>query len=147
VAKQRGEGGYSLYAAKAALTATELIDRLPKVFRAEIRPELGREEEFSVRGLPEQEVADAMFAGRTDDEIGIRKVMREEMCLHRSLVDLLRWDAAGHKAADRRQHLLAPAVVERERQDQPIIPRSLGYGTKDGLLQFGSQSMQAANVT
>ena len=50
----------------------------PAAVRAEVGPERVHEHELGVRGLPEEEVRDALLAGGADDEVGVRELRRVE---------------------------------------------------------------------
>ena len=58
-------------AAEAAVAPLELEQGVVQLPAAEVRPEHGRDHELGVGQLPEQEVADALFARRADEQVGI----------------------------------------------------------------------------
>src|SRR5215204_307424 len=55
-------------------TLLVVADRLVQVLAIEVRPVHRREVQLAVRGLPEEEVADALLAAGPDDQVGIRHV-------------------------------------------------------------------------
>src|SRR5262245_36004554 len=61
-------------AAKTAFPALELTEREQQVLFREVRPQDVGEVELGVCELPEQEVADALFPARADEEVGLREV-------------------------------------------------------------------------
>ena len=61
-------------AAEPACSPPVFLDRGLEVRLGKIRPEHGREDEFAVGALPEQEIAQPQLAARPDDQVGIRDV-------------------------------------------------------------------------
>ena len=84
--------------------------------------------------------------GSPDDEIGIRKIAGEEMGLQRLFVDRGGGDPTGNQTLDRGQEFLAPTVVERQSQNQPIVASRAFNRGEHGCLQFRIQSLQTADM-
>jgi hypothetical protein len=74
-------------AAEAPLAVTVFQERLEQVNPPEIGPERRRHVEFGVGELPEEEIADAVFAAGADHEIGIGQAGGIERRGNRGLID------------------------------------------------------------
>src|SRR5918998_5073352 len=61
-------------AAEAPFAPAVLVDGGPEGGVVEIRPEIGKEDEFRIGRLPGQEIRDPLLARGADDEIGIGHV-------------------------------------------------------------------------
>ncbi len=70
-----------MHTAKPALTPAKFLYSFGEFLRSKIWPKRWGEKELGIGRLPEQEIADPMLTGCPDDEIRIRKILREEMCL------------------------------------------------------------------
>src|SRR5262245_37404936 len=82
--------GHYLPAAEATLPPGELIERVAEIGVAEIRPECLGEDELGIRGLPQEEVREALLPRRSDDEIGVRQLGCGEACSKGAVVDVVR---------------------------------------------------------
>lgn len=93
-------------------------DGASKVGLFKIRPRLGAEIQLGVGGLPEQEVGQALFARRANDEIGVRNWIGHEGRGKAHLVDFLRMEIAGNHSSGQRpgchDNLLPRTVVQRQ---------------------------------
>src|SRR5437899_921065 len=80
--------------AEAAAAALVFADSGPEILAAEVGPEDVLEHELGVRGLPQQVVRDAVFAGRADHEVRVGHVGCVQMTRHGALIDLVGRDAS-----------------------------------------------------
>src|SRR5438132_14409232 len=103
---------------KLARAAMVVSDGASKVGLFKIRPRLGAEIQLGVGGLPEQEVGQALFARRANDEIGVRNWIGHEGRGKAHLVDFLRMEIAGNHSSGQRpgchDNLLPRTVVQRQ---------------------------------
>src|SRR5258707_8243308 len=126
----RPVGASAVDAAIAPLTPAKLDDRLLQMLLAEIRPQGVDEHQFGVGALPEQEIADALFAAGADQEVGIGHARRQQLALEAILVDAIgrqfaRRDLPG-KTAGGLQDLGARAVVDADvHADAAVCARHL----------------------
>src|SRR5262245_24961820 len=102
-----------------------LAERAAQVVLAEVGPERVREHELGVRGLPEEEVRESLLARGADHEVGIGELGREEALGEGRLGDVLDRDAVLDEASGRLDELSAAAVVERDPQQQLVVPGGL----------------------
>src|SRR5262249_42647109 len=63
---------------EATLPLCKAIQRLIKLFSGEIRPERVDKHQLGIGRLPEQKVAQSMFAASADDEVGLGKCACEQ---------------------------------------------------------------------
>src|SRR5215475_442572 len=68
------------------------LARVPQVAAVEVGPERVEEHQFRVGGLPEQEVRQALLAGRPDEQIHIRNTGFVQVAGEKAFVDLVRTD-------------------------------------------------------
>ena len=106
---------------------------------AEVRPERVRHPDFGVRNLPEQEIADAHFAARADQEIGIGLAGGVEKLAELALVEICRRDAGRHRAACRIDDLGAAAVVEGDVEEHARVLRRTFDGHRELGLHVGRE--------
>src|SRR5260221_60988 len=131
----------------ASVTALALLvreDRFEQVVAAEVGPERLGHPDFRVRDLPEQEVADAHFAARPDQQIGIRLACRVEIIAELALVEFLGADAVRDRAARRIDDLGAPAVVQRDVEQHPCVLFGLLDADAEFVLSIGREFIRAA---
>src|SRR5262245_54117675 len=88
-------GTGSAGAAKAALPALELPERAQQVLLRKVRPQDVGEVELGVGELPEEEVADTLFAARPDEKIGLRKLRLVQVAREAPFVQVLGAQAPG----------------------------------------------------
>src|SRR5215217_5049466 len=74
-------------AAEAPLAPAILVDGGPEGGVVEIRPKVGKEDEFGIGRLPGQEVRDPLLARGPDDEVGVRNIAGVESGPERLHVD------------------------------------------------------------
>jgi hypothetical protein len=75
--------------AEAALAAVEVLECRIEGCRVEIRPELVGEIQLRVGQIPQQKVADAALAARTDEQIRLGQAAKLERRIDALLVDIL----------------------------------------------------------
>src|SRR5882672_10407850 len=114
----RPVGESAVDAAIAPLTPAKLDDRLLQMLLAEIRPQGVDEHQFGVGALPEQEIADALFAAGADEQIRIGDARSQQLTLEARFIDLVsrnlsRRDLA-REIARRPQDLVARAVIDAD---------------------------------
>ena len=109
----------STNAAKSAVTAEEIQNRLIQLLFGKIGPKRFGEIKFRICGLPQKKIGDAGIAARSDDEIGISRFRG----VHRGSEIRL-----GDRALPRRHQpiasasdLIAAAVIQRDIQGQGIL--------------------------
>src|SRR6201997_5329524 len=93
-----GGGGDGAVAAFAFLIVDEGFEEAGAI---EIGPESFGDEDFGVGNLPEEEIADAHFAGGSDEEIGVGEIGGVEMAGEIFFGDGLRRMIHGWNLADR----------------------------------------------
>src|SRR5512134_458919 len=98
----------------------EVPDRLVEVLAVEVRPENRREVQLRVRGLPQQEVAEALLAAGADDQVGVGHVGVVQAAADRLGPQLLPLQPAGVVVREELLHgvrdLDTAAVIERDRE-------------------------------
>src|SRR5436305_4158939 len=116
--KRAGAATLAADAAIATLAAAELGDRPFEMLLAEVGPQGVDEHQLGVGALPEQEIADALFAAGADQQVGIGHAGGQQLALEQVLVDLLRRELArrdlGGEVAGRLDDLVARAVVDAD---------------------------------
>ena len=92
--KRRRRNQSRLPSAVAPLPGLIRNQSLHEILFPEVRPERLGEEEFGVRRLPEQEVADSEFAAGSDEEIGVRnrRAFRFQFLFDQAVVDVFHLD-------------------------------------------------------
>ena len=88
---------------------------------AEVWPQHIREDELAVGELPQQEVRDAVLAGRANHHVGVRHAWLVQVLADRLLGDLVRRHFRFHDRLHRVDDLRAPAIVERDRERHSSI--------------------------
>src|SRR5258706_8849892 len=120
----------SARSAKSTAAALEVIDRLVEVLAAEVGPQHVRDPELRVRELPEQEVRDPELPAGADQEIRVGQPVRVQHPREGLLVDRGGRDAVSARliqnTTNRVHDFRAPAVGERQDQDQPVVPGQEG---------------------
>ena len=89
------------------------------MFLAEVRPQRVDENQLRVGTLPEEKVADPLFAAGPDEKIRIGDAGRKEFALEGILVDTVRCQLTGDDA------LFAGALVDRARERTDALRRQL----------------------
>src|ERR1017187_6949185 len=89
------ESKLSSQAAKPSMSAMIFFERFKKLRLAKIRPQRRRDDQLRVRNLPQQKIADAHFAARADQQIGIGPVSRVQMLRENFFGDVLGIKFAG----------------------------------------------------
>src|SRR5215208_3543851 len=74
----RETNGFISSAAEPAPPGRIVLERLPELFTAEVRPERLGEDELGVRDLPQEEVRDAELPRGPDQQVRIGQVGREQ---------------------------------------------------------------------
>src|SRR5262249_37802455 len=95
----RPAGALAADAAIATFTAPELRNRLLEVLLAEIGPQRVDEHQLGVGALPQQEIADALFAAGANQQVRIAYAGGQQLALEAVFVDLLGRDPAGRDLA------------------------------------------------
>lgn len=133
-----------LFACFSKTTFTRLIidDDLPKILFSKIGPQNGRKEEFGVGNLPEQKIADSVFATCADEDARIRKSAFVKM-----LLESFGGDEFGIQKPlfglqgnlfDGIDDFGATAVTQGQRNGQPCVVGSLVDGGKKSVAaRFG----------
>ena len=80
---------------KTAFVRRELGDDFAEILLAEIGPKDRREEELRVGDFPQQEIADAHIAARTNHQVNIRNLRMIEVLLDGGFVNIVRVQVAG----------------------------------------------------
>src|SRR5204863_9179689 len=111
-------GALAADAAIATFAAAKLGDRPLEMLLAEVGPQRVDEHQLGVGALPQQEIADALLAAGTDQQVGIGHAGGQQLALEQALVDLLRRQLARRhlagKIAGRLHDLVARAVVDAD---------------------------------
>src|SRR5262245_11941434 len=114
----RAAGASAADAAIASFTPAKLGDRLLQMLLAEIRPQRVDEHQLGIGALPEQEIADALFATRADQQIRVGHAGSQQLLLEARLVDAIGRELTGsdttRQAPRRLQDLVARAVVDAD---------------------------------
>src|SRR5438874_2883421 len=110
----------------AALAATIIGDRLLKIGTAEIGPQRLGKDELGIGALPQQEIADALFAAGADQKVGSGQIGGEQMRRNQLLVDGIERQSArfrlGSDGTRCRGNLCAAAIGQRDRQvDRAVL--------------------------
>ena len=104
---------------------------------------------LGVGNLPEQEVADARFAARADEQVGVGQHARVELRFDDLFVDLFGAQATGGDffgdAAAGVYELCAPAVIDGDVQLQAGVLHGRQFGTSYLLKHGNVQPVAAAN--
>ena len=79
--------------AEATLPMLVVEDRLVEIALTEVGPKEIHEAELRVGQLPEQEVADPLFATGTDEQVGIRYIPCYKIVAHGFLIHILCFEA------------------------------------------------------
>jgi hypothetical protein len=109
-----------------------------EIFAREIRPHAVGENEFGVCRLPEQKVAQALFAARTNEEINIGNAKQTRELLSRA--------GAARTAMPRRaQNGITRRVVDGNTEMEPLAPCALLLNVPDGRHQRRGQAIAPAN--
>ena len=101
---------------------------------------------LAVGGLPEEEVADALFAAGADDQVGIRAAFGVEVAPEEGFVHLFRGDGVVEDAAHGLEDFVASAVVEGDVEGYAGVVAGDLFGAGDGVLQAGVQGVRVAEV-
>ena len=126
VAGLAGGGFGGVYATVATLALLEIDQRCKQVGTIEIGPKGFGDEDFGVRNLPEEEIADTHFSAGADEEIGIGKIDGIEMARELFLGDGVRTAVAVAFAKDGVHGIddfRAAAVVEGDRENHAAVAR------------------------
>src|SRR5262249_12823939 len=103
----------------AALAAAELFDRLLQVGFRKIWPQCLRKDQLGICALPQQKVADALFATGSDQQIRVGKIRRGQVAGETCLVDCIRGKAArrhlSRNLANRSDNLRARTIRQCDR--------------------------------
>src|SRR5262249_50954685 len=99
----------------STVAAVIFADGIFEIALGEIRPQAIEKDQLGIGQLPEQEIADALFAAGADNEIGIGNPDSEELLAERGLVDVLGGEFAGlygrGQATGRQRDLAAAAIA------------------------------------
>src|SRR4029453_9685448 len=124
--RPRGSGsGLCDETAKPPLALLVFADCGFKRCPVEIGPIRGHEYHLAICALPKQEIGEALFATRADDEIGVGNVRRIQKAAEQIHIDIGKAEFAllyslGHTL--RRSHdLLSGPIVEGHHQYQPVV--------------------------
>src|SRR5439155_18986390 len=98
--------------AVAALALSELLDGGVEVSLREVRPQRVREDELGIGPLPQQEVAGALLATGSDDQVRVGLTGGVELLVEAMLVDLVGGNAGSDERARGVDDLGPPGVVE-----------------------------------
>src|SRR5436309_7832993 len=118
---------------------------LEQVAPAEIGPQRVGHPDLGIRDLPEQEIADAHFAARPDQQIRIGLARRVEKPGEPPLVEIVRPQAGRDRAARRVHDFGAAAVVQRDVEQHPGVGRRLPDAELEFVLHVGRKLLGAAD--
>src|SRR5215211_4767147 len=108
-------------AAEAAFALSIILDCLAQELRAKIGPVSWRDPIFAIRRLPDQKVGKAPFAAGSNNQVGVGNAMCRKPFGDHLLVDRRSRNALGAKQTNRLDNIGAPAVVERNRERNPLV--------------------------
>src|SRR5690348_9186614 len=133
----------------APLAAVKLAEGALEIRLGEIRPERVDEHEFRIGRLPQQEVAEPLFAAGADDEIGVRHVRSEQVAREHGLVDPRGVEATCERCLGnppRGAGDLGPSAIgERHREVEAGIAGGKRLGVVDKRHDVGRQTVAVAN--
>ena len=140
-----GGGGGGLDGAVATFTFLVIEEGFEEARAVEIGPQRLSDENFSVRDLPQQEIADAHFAAGADEKIGIGKVGGVEVACQIFLGDRLgrlMAVARGEDCVHGIDNFCTATIVQRDVQDHTGVFRQRFSGFAsiflDGFGEFVS---------
>src|SRR6266850_4605737 len=131
-------------AAEPAFPAAVGVNGASQCLSVEIRPQLVGEVELGIGQLPQQEVADALLAAGTDEQIGLGRVAHRQVRGKMGLaVRILRIRQFPHHAVDRLQDVPASAVIGGNGEREPVVAGGQLLRVAD---QSGQTRLEAGQV-
>ena len=125
----------------------KLPDGLGQIVLGKIRPQPVDEHHLGIGALPQQKIADALFAAGADDQIGIGQSGGEQMARRSDVSSIDRPDRArpgrdllGDLPGGGRD-FVAPAIAQRHRHDEPGIVARQVFGVFDQRHDLGRQAL------
>src|SRR5437660_12512869 len=106
---------------------------------AEVGPQRLGDPDLGIRDLPEQEIADAHLAARTDQQIGIGLAAGVEEGAESLLVQIVRRHARRDRAPRGIDDLGASAIVQRDVELHAAVLRRLVYASLELALKDGRE--------
>src|SRR3954471_17073014 len=139
----------SACAAIAPRPTEVFLDGAVEIVGIEVGPLPLEEDELGIGALPEQEVADALFAAGADQEIGIRHIGGQQKLREVLLVQLLRLQLAIERCLHRLlrggDDLVATAVAEGDCQAGSLIGGGAAVRGGDELDDIGAEAVAVAD--
>src|SRR5690606_29326766 len=135
--------------AEPAFAGGEVAYRRLERGPVEVRPQRGREPQFGVGQLPEQEIADPAVAAGADEQVRWREVGQGDPRADRGLVDLVGpQPPGGHVLGQRTRggcHVLAPAVAGGNGQGEAAVAAGERLGGLHPRADVGREAGAVAN--
>jgi hypothetical protein len=144
IARSRSTWSTRASAPEPAVAAGELEEGGVEGVRPEVGPERVGGEQLGVRGLPDEEVREALLAARPDDEVRIGQAARVQRVRDRLLVDPGGVHAARREPPERIDELRPSGVVECDVQEEAVATRRRVEGREDRLPRRVGQLLEAA---
>jgi len=133
--------------AKPPLPLLKRADGFVQVRAAEIRPEHRREPEFGIRGLPEEEVAEAHFAAGANQQVRLRQISRVEVPGDRFRSDRLGRNPASDDLPYGVHELSLAGVVDAQVQNESRVASGCRDCLPQGLRRGGREVINPAGGT
>ena len=132
--------------AEASFPVAEIPNRVFQILRAKFGPEHRAEIQLGIRRLPNQEIAESILAGGSDDEVGIREMGGVEIAGDEGIIDLVRRDAVGDNPANRGEQLLPTSIIERKRENELVVLTRELDRILDGFAHLRWEAIETADM-
>ncbi len=130
-----------------ALAPCIIFDGFMKVFFAEVRPVYIRDVQLGIAYLPQQEVAEPVLAGGSDEQVGVRQPGRIHGGAQCGLVDRVRLQlAVGHRLGEEVNDVLRPSDGKRRYDDLPVAVAGLVDDADEIVFHFDGVSVTPVRV-